>query len=469
MEFAQLLYVVAYCLIAFLAAVAVVAALGLALHVEYRWPNRLVPAAAPLIVLGIAVSSLLSGRNLVLAEHHIDMLSEQPGGGTQILRLITLTLLSISLARVIGALLRRASLTPAPGTGLFVALLLYTVASNFLPSAFGTVPAFVHSMFYAIVIFAGAWADRREPVGPTIALAKHALYALMIGSLIAAVVVPNIAVQPGYKSLVPGLHIRLWGLGSNANSIGPLALLTLLLEYLQPTRRRWLRWSLAGITLVVFVLAQSKTVWLSMLLVSAVLVAYRASGSGIKRHLPVLTAFALLGASSLALFVVLRMDVASLWDRLAASETASAITTVSGRTGIWEVAIREWLASPVFGYGPEIWGPRFRAEVGMPYAFSAHNQFLQTLSVAGAVGFVALLAYLRHAIPAAFRAAPATRGVSVALLTMVLVRCLSEAPLAMTGLIDGDVLTHFLLFTLIVRAPQPAAHRVASSTVQLRQ
>ena len=452
MSIFAIINLVIYPLLALGAALAVVAALGLSMHGERLWSSRFVPAIAPLIVLGIAVSSLLSSRNLALAEKHIDLISEQPGGGAWILRLITLSIVSIAMAKLIGAFVRRQPVPVAPGTPLFVALMVYIVASNFLPSAFGTVPTFVHAMFYPALIFSAAWAARRESPEATLSAAKAALYTLMIGSLIAAVIVPAIAVQPDYQGLIPGLNIRLWGLGSNANSIGPLALLTLLVEYLQPTRKRWLRALLIAATGLVFVLAQSKTVWVALLIVLAILTWYRWATKN-RQQASMVFLLVFLGAGIAFLTMLLLMDVGAVWDRFADSKLGDNVTTISGRTAIWEVALQEWQRNPLFGYGPEIWNLKFRIKIGMPFAFSAHNQFLQTLSVAGTLGFVALLAYLRYVIPAAWRMAAATRGVSLALLSMILFRCLAEAPLAMTGLIDADALTHFLLFVIILRAP----------------
>ena len=450
-----------YPLLALGAALAVVAALGLLMHGERLWSSRFVPAIAPLIALGIAVSSLLSGRNLALAEKHIDMMSEQPGGGASILRLITLIIVSIALAKLIGTFVRRQSVPVAPGTPLFVALMVYIVASNFLPSAFGTVPTFVHSLFYPALIFSAAWAARRESPEATLSAAKAALYTLMIGSLIAALIVPAIAVQPDYQGLIPGLNIRLWGLGSNPNSIGPLALLTLMMEYLHPTRKRWLRALLIAATGLVFMLAQSKTVWIALLIVATIL-AWHRWVRGRSQEASIVVVLVLLGAGIAFLTTLLLTDVGAVWDRFLDSKEGANVTSFSGRTGIWEVALQEWERSPLFGYGPEIWGLKFRIKIGMPFAFSAHNQFLQTLSVAGTLGFVALLAYLRYVIPAALRAAAATRGVSLALLSMISFRCISEAPLAMTGLIDGDALTHFLFFVIILRAPTFEQVRYAS-------
>ena len=457
----EIIFTTVYLLITIGAAIAVVATLGFAMHGERLWGTKFVPAIVPLITLGIAVSTLMSGRNLLFAEKQVSLLSLALGEGTKIMQLITLAILCIAMAKLIGAFVQRQSMPAAPGTPLFVALMVYLLANNFLPSAFGTVPTFVHTMFYPVLIFSAAWAARRESPEATIIAAKLALYVLMTGSLLTALIEPSIAIQPNYESLIPGLKIRFWGLTAHANVIGPLALITLLLEYLHPTRSLWLRALLMLATGLVFVLAQSKTVWIVLPIVLAILAWYRWV-KGHNQRASIVAALVFIGAASALLSALMLLDVGAMWARFSDSRLGASLTTFTGRTGIWEVALREWQRNPIFGYGPEIWGPRFRAEYGVPHAFSAHNQFMQTLSAAGTLGFVALLAYMGYMIRAALRAAASTKGVSVALLSMVLIRSLSETPLSMTGLIDGNALIHFLFFVIILRAPDSRQARHAS-------
>ncbi len=458
----QTLFFSAYLLLAFGAALMLVLVLGLSLHGERRWSAHFLPALPPLLCLGIAAGSLFSGRNLVFVETRIDLLSTGVGQGARVLQLITLGLLALSAARVLGAILRQASHTPAPGTPLYLAFLLFFISGTIVPCVLGTEPTFIHSIFYPGVLFTAAWCARREPLERLITGAKIGLYALMLGSLLAAVLWPSGAVQAGYKGLLPGIGFRLWGLGSNANSIGPLALLVFLLEVMQPTPGRWRRAFLLSANAAVFLLAQSKTTWLVLLPVAATLIVHQ-----VRLKLGARTGLALLLALIATLVTVLLLVMVcdlDLWcARLLNSRMGENLSTLTGRTRIWDVAVNTWLDNPLFGYGPNAWGPQFRAAIGMPYAFSAHNQFLQTLSVAGALGLLGLLVYLGHLAAAAWRCAASTRGVSLALLLMVLLRCLSEAPLSVQGLINGDTLTHLLLFCIVLRAPQAGtrseAHR----------
>ena len=117
----QIFFFSAYLLLAFGAALMLVLVLGLSLHGERRWSARFLPALPPLLCLGIAAGSLFSGRNLVFVETRIDLLSNGIGQGTQFMQLITLSLLALSAARVLGAMLRHENLTPAPGTPLYQA------------------------------------------------------------------------------------------------------------------------------------------------------------------------------------------------------------------------------------------------------------------------------------------------------------------------------------------------------------
>lgn len=472
-----------------------VALVAMASQIEIFLGRWFVPAIPALIALGIASSSVLSGRNLLYAEKHIELLSMGSGSGGWVLRIFTVLILSIAFARILSAAARARTLEAAAGTPLFIALACYAFANVVLPSAFGRHPAFVHSMFYSMIIFTAAWVARRENIVRSVAWAKHSLTLfLMIPSILLLLVpassIHNIVSEP-YRGFIPFVGFRLWGLGSNPNSIGPLALLVLLLEYLQPTRWRQWFWGpkldLWGFLIarrlpqasssplqsmmrrayivlpavLVLILAQSKTAWVAALVAAFILVWYRIAEtrSSSARIAIVLVIMLCVMAAGIAFIA---MDPMVLWEKLTASKVGENLATASGRTEIWRVAINEWLRSPIFGYGPGIWGPMFRIEVGMQFAFSAHNQFLHSLAGAGTVGFLALIVYLSFAARAAFRVARATRGVSVALLAMILLRCLTETPLSMNGLLDGDVLTHLIFFIVILRAGQtePAASPV---------
>ena len=109
------------------------------------------------------------------------------------------------------------------------------------------------------------------------------------------------------------------------------------------------------------------------------------------------------------------------------------LSTLTGRSTIWAEAWRTWMANLWFGYGPKVWGPLHRARIGLPFAFHAHKQLMQSLSGAGLFGGITMLAYLTCMLGASLRAARHTRGVSLALAVVMLARAMTEAPLELDG------------------------------------
>jgi O-antigen ligase len=450
--------------IAFAGAVAVVIGLGLTMHVENANRGLILPLLMPVMGSGMAASVLFSDRDLKFASIDIGFI----GGGTNpwILRAFTVTILLLGAARVVGALVRRDDGTyNTPGLSMFLWLSAYFVGSNMLPMALGTEPRFVHNLFYPFVLFAAFYVGRREALAPLVESGKWILTILMIGSLALAALKPALALQSNYLGWLPGVNVRLWGLGSNANSIGPLALISLLLIYWQPWQRSWINWLAASVAFAVFVLAQSKTVWLAAGLMALILMRYRAIESGRRVSSPAMIGLFLIGVlSTTALF--LYADAGAFITKALSSKAGTQITTFTGRFQIWQVAFEEWRTNPLFGYGPSLWDADFRARIGMSFAFTAHNQFVHTLAEAGTVGFAGLMAYLAVVTPAVFRMASVTRGASVALYVFILVRCMTETPLLLDGILSAELMTHLLLFATALRG---TLHNSVGSNARIGQ
>jgi O-antigen ligase len=233
---------------------------------------------------------------------------------------------------------------------------------------------------------------------------------------------------------------------------------------MQPYRRWWLRCPVILVTLTVFIVAQSKTVWVAGVLLVPVLVWYRIAKP--RGGVDIRFVLVLIMLASAVLLAMLVLDPVRIWDKIAMSREGADLTTLTGRGQIWVVAINEWLHNPLFGYGPEIWGPVHRQRIGMQFAFSAHNQFLQSLSAAGVFGLVGLLTYLWILGRSALRVATATRGVSTALFLAILFRCMTETPLTLGTFFNGDFLTHLLLFMICM---QGALHSSAKKTIPSRR
>lgn len=426
-------------------------------HAERHAGSWIKPAIIPIIALGICISTLLSGRSLANAAYDLTLATDGLASeGSMALRLLTLVLIGICVARLAGQWLGNRKRNTSGGTALFIALTVFFLSHNVVSSVLGTQPTFIHNILYSIFAFAAVYAARSEPFSVSIDLAKSSLFGMMFLSLLLALVQPNMALEPGYSGWIPGLTVRLWGVGSSPNSIGPLAVVALLVGYMQPYTKKWLNWLCVGATLAVLVLAQSKTVWFSGLVLLPVLAWYRVDRR--KQGLSPYLVLALIAIASAGLLFILISDPISVWQKIENTKLGSQLTTLTGRSQIWVVAVNEWLNNPLFGYGPNIWGPAYRLQIGMQFAFSAHNQFLQSLSAAGALGLLSLIAYLWLLGRYALHVALETKGVSVALLLLVLVRSATEAPLALGTLFNGEILTQLLLFTICMYgASQPSA------------
>jgi O-antigen ligase len=158
----------------------------------------------------------------------------------------------------------------------------------------------------------------------------------------------------------------------------------------------------------------------------------------------------ILTAVGLLVFIIAG-DISPYWNKFANSQAGGQMFNLTGRGVIWDVAIEVWQQNPLFGYGPKLWDPEFRKSIGMSFAFSAHNQFMQTLSGAGIIGMLGLLAYLGIVLRYAVGLAHATKGLSLALGLFLVIRCMTETPLSTSTLFNGDLLTHLLVFGFLVR------------------
>ena len=434
--------------------------LGLAalLQLERSIGRWVAASVVPGMALAIAAGTLLSNRDLKYAYANIGALGLNPlPGGAMLLRTITAIIVGLAVASIIARLFGKPrgqtaiaaapGLPGLPGQMLLVTFLLFYISNELLNSALGTYPSFSHNTLYVPLVFVAVYMSRNEPAQAFARSAKLALLGLMVLSLLAAVALPALALEPNYKGWVPGLTVRLWGVGSNANSIGPLALLLMLLELYCPSTTRLGRCLVWGLALAVLLLAQSKTALLAGLLITPIVAWYR-----IGRHPTggVRIGF-VLGLLAVLIAVLLGLmfgNLDKLWARLAVGQVGDQISSLSGRVQIWNAAINAWRDNPLFGYGPLAWGPLHRATIGMPYAFSAHNQFLQSLSVAGGLGLATLLIFLAALGIYAWRAAEMTSGMTLALFALVFIRCFTETPFATGNLFTGEAVALLVLFRL---------------------
>ena len=433
--------------------VAAVLALGAAMEAEGRLRRLMVPALYALILLYNCIAPILSGRDL----YALGLLASPSGAGKWFLRLALLTALTVCVARLLAAAFSREN-RGAGGGGLLIAFGLFFLTNTVLSSALGTHPEFKHEHYYALFLFAAVYASRTQDPETAIHFAKSAVLIFMVASCVVSAVWPELTIERNYPGLLPGITIRFWGLESHANSMAPMALVYLLLAIHQPFERRWLQRLGLVIGVVVLVLAQSKTTWTAAAITIPLLLVLRSRAWG-----P--AAFSLLALGGLvALAMLLLPSLGVSVEEIMATKQGQDVTTLDGRDLIWTLAVQEWLHNPLFGYGPPMWNDAYRMQIGLDHAVSAHNQFLQSLSVAGAMGLIGLLVYLGALLLYAIDAQRGSRGLSVALFIVVLVGCATETPLSLGGgFLTGAFATQLLLFHValahghrVARAARPA-------------
>jgi exopolysaccharide production protein ExoQ len=429
-----------------------VLALGAAMEAEGRWRRLMVPALYVLILLYSCTAPLIDGRDLYAP----DMLASPSRVGKWLTRLVVFITLTVCVARLVAAAFSREN-RGASGGGLLVAVGLFILTNIVLSSVFGTYPQFKHDQYYAPFLFAAVYASRTQDPETAIRFTKSGLFIFLAASCVTSVVAPELTIERNYPSLFPGVSIRFWGLETHANSMAPLALMYLLLAIHQPFERRWLQRLGMVMGVAVLVLAQSKTTWTAAVIAIPLLLTQRSRAWG-----PV--AFSVLALGALvAVALMLLHPLGVSFEGILETKQGQDAAALDGRDLIWALAIKEWTHNPLFGYGLTMWKEGYRMQIGMDHAVSAHNQFLQSLSVAGAIGLIGLLVYVGALACYAIRAGRGSRGLSIALLMVVLLRCLTETPLSVEGFLGGGFVTHLFLFHIalayghrVVRTARPA-------------
>jgi exopolysaccharide production protein ExoQ len=293
---------------------------------------------------------------------------------------------------------------------------------------------------------------------PALRTLRWCLGVVMLGSLLAAWWAPALALDRDYASLIPGLSWRLVGLTDHANSLGALAVVALMLE-LSPAVQAKPRLLLLIPALAVLLLSQSKTAWVEVVLALSLLRfnGLRARLFGLERARGAVGMLALLAIAVALLLILLGMLASS--DRALAWIDHASLTTLTGRTKIWEITWAEFERSPWLGYGPALWDAQYRYEQGLVSVGQGHNQYIHTLGQAGLVGAGCLLVYVATLLRNSLAAWRAGMGLPLALVLLLLVRGVTETPLNLNSILSTDAFLHLLAFALAAGAGHGATAR----------
>lgn len=456
----EIAYISFFLLLALVLAISVVAYLSVALssissgleRFEYWLPTFLVLIAGVVMLAG----GLFNSRNLQLASLGAGFIdTDSSPAHLWISRLASLLLLGLTIPYFIAKALengKRNAKISLP----FIIVVYFGASSFLLPGFLGLIPHFDHRPFYPMITMIAVYlASEVNPNGALRAV-KWCVVAFLVESLAFIAVDSSRVLAPGYQGWVPGLSTRFWGLAPHANAIGPMASLVIFLEIVCPARHSLLRLGVFACGATVLVLAQSKTAIAATVAALVIVfysrVAYRAKEkyrAGFYFHAGhlLLLACSIVGIS-VFLFLANMGMIDKFFNKLDSAGVTSSVQSMSGRTIIWEAAIREYKNNPLFGYGFTLWGDEYRRSIGLNYAYHAHNQILQTMAMAGTSGLVGLIAFIALATVRAIRAFKTTSGVSVALLMLLGFRLMTEVPLSPVGIANGEMMTIIALICI---------------------
>ena len=355
---------------------------------------------------------------------------------------------------------------------LLALALLHHFICSVLPGFFVADFRFQLGSFYVGLAVLALFAGRRLPHRRVLDAVMWSLAAFMVSSLLLYFFMPqSTSSVAGLEQRIPFIETRFWGLGASPNSIAPLAVVQLALQLHSRRHLSFLSAVMHAIAamaaIVVLVWSQSQTAWAAAALVLPFIairsrLAPRASATSIQpQHVVfglviVVFAVAFLGSELIrtdawdALMDKLPGQRSEIW-KSDSIQTATAIgdQMMTGRGRIWAVAVDAWRESPWLGFGGDAWQSDFRHYYGVHHGVHAHNQFLQAMSVSGLLGLTVLLCYLTAMAWFAWKTSAASRGLTLALFMLILVRMVTEVPLDSVVLTSADTATHLLLLYLL--------------------
>ncbi|MEO8768070.1 MAG: O-antigen ligase family protein [Nitrosospira sp.] len=447
-------------------ALAVVGTLGLGLMLHAGTHIRKEPL--PVLFFGIVASimaiPITTGRFISAGMGTSEASFEDIGSSFWINRLITLFILLLCVERFIRFIVRR-EWTQIHGWSLFWAFAAFGLTNHILNGIFGAYPSFEHKVLYAFFFYFCVFLVAQSQPERCFLFVRSTLLFFLVCSAFAAVIIPKVVMDTGYSGGL-GIPIRYYGLATHANTLGPLAVVLMICLWRFPFDARWINifsWLLASSSLL---LSQSKTTIAAALVIGLFLVIYRyykrleefvpKRRFGLFMSIAACTCFFL---SAVIFFAWLGTDATERLLNKLDMAWGGQLTSLTGRTKIWVIAWEEFLASPWFGYGPSIWGDYYRFMIGMRAANSAHNQLLQSLSSAGIVGLTGLIFYTFMLIVYSLKAAPLSGGISVALVGLMLIRGLFEAPFTSSSAITSDFFVHLLALVACIGFLSPNTNK----------
>lgn len=223
--------------------------------------------------------------------------------------------------------------------------------------------------------------------GPALRWVTAALLSMAAASLVLWAVMPDVAMVLYENSTV----LRLGGIFGNANALGGVSALALLLVAVAwfgvpYAGRGWITLLVLPVCLACLVLTQSRTAMLGLAAALTVLTL---------RRWPIpMVPLLVLGGSAGAVLVAYPQTVETLVALIARSGRVEQVSTLTGRTDIWRFVVSAIEQAPLFGYGFASTRELIPSGYAGPYGWtttSAHNLWLQVWVTTGIVGLGMIL------------------------------------------------------------------------------
>lgn len=450
---------------AFLFAIFLVVAIAVVAASAVRWSGWSFSFLMSLMVVASVVTIVFSRRVLTSGSDGLTVISEGGIEGYLLAKVLLAIIVGCSLSlSVTWFFFLRDKIKEAcrfrnkqfePPADIVVAFLVFLFAVNVFPIFWGKHYYFHINLIYTFFVYLALflWA-RLSNIDPVVVV-KQCLVFIVLSSLVAAVVTPNLALQVGYSDgLIPGFNIRLWGVTSHANTLGAAACVLFLLEAAEPSKKVWFRRGILITTGLALIMTQSKTSILAALIGLLIIVIGRtlAKSRDQSRYSSeivvglILVSFTLLAVSTVWVMFYDWGILTTLNHSLSANAIYG-LSNATGRTDIWGVAIAAGLENPLFGQGGDFWNQQVRLRAGFGGATSAHNLFLEVFSRSGFMGLIALLIFLFFLVRYSLRASKNTRGGSIALMVAFFVRAMFESTIDTETVLSGSffgVIAYFI-------------------------
>lgn len=461
--------IVVYSILAFAAAFAafamVLTGVG-GLHAARKSREGLLPYFFYALFASGALSMFFSTRNF----EGLDLNSGSAAGGTVAswaTRITTLLLLIGAMDQIVRFFSRRPKISGTQAA-LILLFVFFWITNVILPAKFSTHPdSFEMAWVYPLFLVPAFLMMSQRGGFDCVKNCRNAILAFTIVSILTIAIRPSSVIEWAYtQGYLPGVP-RFAGLAPHAILMGTIAALGIWCLMMMPLQSRaWNRAALFMCAAVLF-LTQSKTVWVSFILTTPVLLYYQRGLPSMRevKKLKVLPVFIVLAMLVLAIGTVLYLIFGGGIDRFVdftATKDGHQLMTFTGRDKIWTAAIDEWRKSPLFGYGLSLFDFGYRKQTGLVSAFHAHNQFLDSLGRTGSVGALGCTLYMCALFWVAFRLGRASGGLTTVLALIMIFRSVSEISISVKSTGTTEIV-HYLLLAAIAAsmARQHSASKVS--------